>query len=85
MTGEDVLDYARNACLTKSFPASELADIVYDMDYATIGRVLSELHGYYEGGSYTFNVDGHNLLEEILIHIVLDCIEHQKNDREKAV
>jgi len=74
MDGKDVLQYAEGA-LKKKFPATELAEIVYDMDYAHIGKLIGELHEYYSGESFTFQVDGDNCLEEIFIQLVFASLD----------
>jgi hypothetical protein len=75
LTAKDVLAFTKSAMESKPYPASELANIIYDMDYAQIGKLIADLREFYEGKSFRFEVDGDNCLEEICIQIVFECIE----------
>jgi hypothetical protein len=44
--------------------------VVYEMDYTTIGTVISQLFELFEGISgIKLEVDGHNALEELLVEM----------------
>lgn len=53
-----------------NYYGSTIATVVYEMDYTTIGTVISQLFELFEGISgIKLEVDGHNALEELLVEM----------------